>query len=180
MATICGHSGHSVNSRSSLAWPPRRMVAASRAAMRYFMIGIKAGTEPMRNRFDLIKGKDRFMIRKLSSGKYRLYSRKKDPKTGKRRNLGTFDIAPGCRKARTRGAVFQAPLAGTTSVVDSKFATSLISGSKANFETKTTLGFNKLLVSFDPKIRPGRDIEIERISGSGHWPRCRLCRIRAG
>jgi hypothetical protein len=30
------------------------------------------------------------MIRKLKSGKYRLYSRKVDPKTGKRRNLGTF------------------------------------------------------------------------------------------
>ena len=30
------------------------------------------------------------MIRKLSSGGYRLYSRKKDPKTGRRRNLGTF------------------------------------------------------------------------------------------
>jgi hypothetical protein len=30
------------------------------------------------------------MIRKLPSGKYRLYSRKKNPKTGKRRNLGTF------------------------------------------------------------------------------------------
>ena len=30
------------------------------------------------------------MIRKISSGEYRLYSRKKDPKTGKRRNLGTF------------------------------------------------------------------------------------------
>jgi hypothetical protein len=30
------------------------------------------------------------MIRKLSSGEYRLYSRKVDPKTGKRRNLGTF------------------------------------------------------------------------------------------
>ena len=30
------------------------------------------------------------MIRKLSSGEYRLYSRKPDPKTGKRRNLGTF------------------------------------------------------------------------------------------
>lgn len=30
------------------------------------------------------------MIRRLKSGKYRLYSRKKDPKTGKRRNLGTF------------------------------------------------------------------------------------------
>ena len=27
------------------------------------------------------------MIRKLKSGEYRLYSRKKDPKTGKRRNL---------------------------------------------------------------------------------------------
>ncbi len=30
------------------------------------------------------------MIRKLPSGKYRLYSRKKNAKTGKRRNLGTF------------------------------------------------------------------------------------------
>jgi len=30
------------------------------------------------------------MIRKLKSGKYRLYSRKKNPRTGKRRNLGTF------------------------------------------------------------------------------------------
>jgi hypothetical protein len=30
------------------------------------------------------------MIRKLSSGGYRLYSRKKNPKAGKRRNLGTF------------------------------------------------------------------------------------------
>lgn len=30
------------------------------------------------------------MIRKLASGQYRLYSRKVDPKTGRRRNLGTF------------------------------------------------------------------------------------------
>jgi hypothetical protein len=30
------------------------------------------------------------MIRKLASGEYRLYSRKINPKTGKRRNLGTF------------------------------------------------------------------------------------------
>lgn len=30
------------------------------------------------------------MIRKLGRGKYRLYSSKKDPRTGKRRNLGTF------------------------------------------------------------------------------------------
>ncbi len=31
------------------------------------------------------------MIRKLKSGQYRLYSRKTDAKTGRRRNLGTFD-----------------------------------------------------------------------------------------
>jgi len=30
------------------------------------------------------------MIRKLKTGQYRLYSRKKAPGTGKRRNLGTF------------------------------------------------------------------------------------------
>jgi hypothetical protein len=30
------------------------------------------------------------MIRKLKSGQFRLYSRKRNPKTGKRRNLGTF------------------------------------------------------------------------------------------
>ena len=31
------------------------------------------------------------MIRKLSSGKYRLLSRKVNPRTGRRRNLGTFN-----------------------------------------------------------------------------------------
>jgi hypothetical protein len=30
------------------------------------------------------------MIRKLKSGEYRLYSRKRDARTGRRRNLGTF------------------------------------------------------------------------------------------
>ena len=30
------------------------------------------------------------MIRKLAGGGYRLYSKRKDPKTGRRRNLGTF------------------------------------------------------------------------------------------
>jgi len=40
----------------------------------------------------------RLMIRKLKSGEYRLYSRKKDPKTGRRRNLGTF----GSRAAAER------------------------------------------------------------------------------
>ncbi len=32
------------------------------------------------------------MIRRLSTGKFRLYSRKKDPRTGKRKNLGTFKM----------------------------------------------------------------------------------------
>ena len=38
------------------------------------------------------------MIRKLSSGEYRLYSRKVDPKTGKRRNLGTFETRAAAEK----------------------------------------------------------------------------------
>jgi hypothetical protein len=38
------------------------------------------------------------MIRKLSSGQYRLYSRKVDPRTGKRRNLGTFDTRAQAEK----------------------------------------------------------------------------------
>ena len=38
------------------------------------------------------------MIRKLPSGKSRLYSRKKDPKTGRRRNLGTFKSRAAAEK----------------------------------------------------------------------------------
>ena len=38
------------------------------------------------------------MIRKLVSGKYRLYSRKKNPKTGTRRNLGTFSSRAAAEK----------------------------------------------------------------------------------
>ena len=38
------------------------------------------------------------MIRKLSSGKYRLCSRKVNPKTGKRRNLGTFNFRAAAEK----------------------------------------------------------------------------------
>ena len=38
------------------------------------------------------------MIRKLSSGKYRLYSRKKDAKTRKRKNLGTFATRAAAEK----------------------------------------------------------------------------------
>jgi hypothetical protein len=38
------------------------------------------------------------MIRKLASGEYRLYSRKPNPKTGKRRNLGTFHTRAAAEK----------------------------------------------------------------------------------
>jgi hypothetical protein len=38
------------------------------------------------------------MIRKLKSGQYRLYSRKVDPKTGRRRNLGTFSTRAKAEK----------------------------------------------------------------------------------
>ncbi len=38
------------------------------------------------------------MIRKLKTGEYRLYSKKIDPKTGKRRNLGTFKTRAAAEK----------------------------------------------------------------------------------
>ena len=38
------------------------------------------------------------MIRKLKSGEYRIYSRKTDVKTGKRRNLGTFSNLEAAKK----------------------------------------------------------------------------------
>jgi hypothetical protein len=38
------------------------------------------------------------MIRKLSGGSYRLYSRKLNPKTGRRRNLGTFKTLAAAQK----------------------------------------------------------------------------------
>jgi hypothetical protein len=38
------------------------------------------------------------MIRKLRTGKYRIYSRKPNPKTRKRRNLGTFKTLAAAKK----------------------------------------------------------------------------------
>jgi hypothetical protein len=38
------------------------------------------------------------MIRRLKSGRYRLYSAKNDRKTGRRRNLGTFDTAEAAKR----------------------------------------------------------------------------------
>lgn len=38
------------------------------------------------------------MIRKLKSGQYRIYSRSVNPKTGRRRNLGTFNTREEAQK----------------------------------------------------------------------------------
>jgi hypothetical protein len=38
------------------------------------------------------------MIRKLKSGEFRIYSRSKDPKTSKRKNLGTFSSMAAAKK----------------------------------------------------------------------------------
>src|SRR5215470_13805153 len=47
------------------------------------------------------------MIRKLMSGEYRLYSRKRDPKTGRRRNLGTFKTRAAAEKHERRIQFFK-------------------------------------------------------------------------
>jgi hypothetical protein len=49
------------------------------------------------------------MIRKMKTGQYRLYSRKKDPKTGRRRNLGTFNTRKAA-EAHERPVQFYRPI----------------------------------------------------------------------
>jgi hypothetical protein len=44
------------------------------------------------------RGEETIVIRKLKSGEYRLYSRKVDPRTGKRKNLGTFKSRAAAEK----------------------------------------------------------------------------------
>jgi hypothetical protein len=61
------------------------------------------------------------MIRRLKAGGYRLYSRKVNPKTGKRRNLGTFSTLAGAKK-HERGCSLQAPLAHALSFAFLKVA----------------------------------------------------------
>ena len=48
------------------------------------------------------------MIRKLKTGEYRLYSRKVDAKTGKRRNLGTFTTREAAEKHERAVQYFKA------------------------------------------------------------------------
>lgn len=49
------------------------------------------------------------MIRKLKTGQYRLYSMKKDPRTGKRRNLGTFRTRAAAVKHEREVQFFKRP-----------------------------------------------------------------------
>jgi hypothetical protein len=56
------------------------------------------------------------MIRKLKSGKYRLYSEKKDPKTGKRKNLGTFDTREAAQKHEHQVQFFKRKKQGGSSL----------------------------------------------------------------
>jgi hypothetical protein len=51
------------------------------------------------------------VIRKLPNGRYRLYSRKPNPKTGKRRNLGTFKTRAAAEKHDARCSFQAAQLA---------------------------------------------------------------------
>ena len=48
------------------------------------------------------------MIRKLKTGEYRLYSKKKNPKTGRRRNLGTFRSRAAAEKHERAVQYFKA------------------------------------------------------------------------
>ena len=55
------------------------------------------------------------MIRKLRSGEYRLYSRKIDPRTGKRRNLGTFKTLAAAQRHERAVQFFKRRRAGAGS-----------------------------------------------------------------
>ncbi len=55
------------------------------------------------------------MIRKLKSGEYRLYSLKIDPRTGKRRNLGTFKTLAAAKQRERAVQFFKRKRAGAVS-----------------------------------------------------------------
>ena len=50
------------------------------------------------------------MIRKLKSGEFRIYSRHADPKTGKRKNLGTFASREKAEEHERANSVLQTAL----------------------------------------------------------------------
>lgn len=62
------------------------------------------------------------MIRKLKSGEYRLYSRKVDPRTHKRKNLGTFKSREPAEKHEHEVQYFKRPGGVSISIVRSHSA----------------------------------------------------------
>ena len=78
------------------------MVVRENGVKTYFASDIAYHLEKRERGFAVDSGRmlkeARPMIRKLSSGEYRLYSRKVNPKTGKRRNLGTFKSRAAAEK----------------------------------------------------------------------------------
>jgi hypothetical protein len=74
----------------------RRIYAALSSEIR-LMAGNASGSLAI-NADSFVQEGHRPMIRKLQSGEYRLYSRKVNPKTGKRRNLGTFKSRQAAEK----------------------------------------------------------------------------------
>jgi hypothetical protein len=59
---------------------------------------LELNSVPRLRQNDVVAFGNLIMIRKLPSGKYRLYSRKINPKTDRRRNLGTFDSRAAAEK----------------------------------------------------------------------------------
>jgi len=73
---------------AALAGPP--VAGAGRVVSGGALPGLRSTRQRVRLPRPTISPTRQTMIRKLPSGEYRLYSRKTDPRTGKRRNLGTF------------------------------------------------------------------------------------------
>jgi hypothetical protein len=61
------------------------------------------------NKEGMAERRIQIMIRRVAAGKYRLYSRKKNPKTGKQRNLGTFDSREEAREHEREIQYFKHP-----------------------------------------------------------------------
>jgi hypothetical protein len=77
--------------RSSIALEDDTTRDRSRRRYRVAQIAIaRQEPFPATAAFKIQQSEEIVVIRKLTSGEYRLYSRKKNPKTNKRRNLGTF------------------------------------------------------------------------------------------
>ena len=87
-------SAAAITTPKPTTYPGQRECPLSCTGPPYCMSPREAGSERRRAGFLLRFG---LMIRKIEGG-YRIYSRKKDPKTGRRRNLGTFRTREAAEK----------------------------------------------------------------------------------